>query len=449
MKITQIGLSLTNRCSANCIFCPSTKKRTDDMSLELVQRIVNEVNSDNFQSKHDLKSPHHTLHINLSENGDALLNVNLLDILRCLKTIKPRVWIMCNTTFHNMTKELSEIIVKEKLIDEITTYIDGEDSLEYEKVKRIPYKTIENNLINFIEINDCQIKLNIFYLGLGVYINAIYKAFGRLPNKIKNDEKFTIDELLKDNYPIIKRKLANVFLKSKNSQTSISRATIFAWAERETVKELRHDQKQFACPLINKIKTECFISPNGNMYACYYDETQNIIFGNITNNSINTIFNSKKRLDFFNHLKNRDYDKIGYPCNLVESCQRLDESEEIINMVKKTHSIIKYLSKNPQVKYIYENSKKMYIKVQMIKELVNKIHIRKPLSNQMILFPESFRGKGCLSSLSHEGVIECINCGNCDIGKAKEVADNIGYKVLIISDANFIKKQIELLESIK
>ena len=36
--------------------------------------------------------------------------------------------------------------------------------------------------------------------------------------------------------------------------------------------------------------------------------------------------------------------------------------------------------------------------------------------------------------------MNCINCGNCEIGKAKKSAEGIGYKVFIVPGSSFIKR---------
>jgi hypothetical protein len=75
--------------------------------------------------------------------------------------------------------------------------------------------------------------------------------------------------------------------------------------------------------------------------------------------------------------------------------------------------------------------------------LKNKISIKKfrttPIDKRLIFLPQCLRAVDCPSKLSPEGM-NCINCGNCEIGKAKKSAEDIGYKVFIVPGSSFIKR---------
>jgi hypothetical protein len=77
--------------------------------------------------------------------------------------------------------------------------------------------------------------------------------------------------------------------------------------------------------------------------------------------------------------------------------------------------------------------------------LKNKISMRKfrntPINKRLIFFPQCLRAINCPSKLSPEGM-QCINCGNCEIGKAKKSAEDLGYKVFIVPGSSFIKRLV-------
>ena len=77
--------------------------------------------------------------------------------------------------------------------------------------------------------------------------------------------------------------------------------------------------------------------------------------------------------------------------------------------------------------------------------LKNKISLKKfrntPINKRMIFLPQCLRAVDCPSKLSPEGM-NCINCGNCEIGKAKKSAEEIGYKVFIVPGSSFIKRLV-------
>ena len=59
--IREINLCLVNACNANCAFCPRRGheiKGEKFMQVELVDEILNQIRSDEFQEKHDLVGMH-------------------------------------------------------------------------------------------------------------------------------------------------------------------------------------------------------------------------------------------------------------------------------------------------------------------------------------------------------------------------------------------------------
>lgn len=312
-RLTSVNLALSNQCHANCIYCPKTrgKRKNIHMSFDIAKKIADEVASKKFRDLHDIRK------FQMGENGDALLNQDFIHIIRYFKKTNPDIPISLFTNFHNLTKDKSEIMIKERLIDKIHVNIDGHDSYSYFRVKKIPYKIVEQNLIDFIAIrneNNSYINLTIISLTFADYIKKIYKRFGKLPVKIKDDIK--IDTLI-DDFELIK----NIWVKRLNPKIDIfNRSSVVAWAERETVKYLIFDKSNI-CPNLYILKHQCFIAPDGDIYACCLDDMQNLVFGNIIHDSINDIYFGEKRSEFLRLLKNRQYSKIGNPCVLVESCK--------------------------------------------------------------------------------------------------------------------------------
>lgn len=77
--------------------------------------------------------------------------------------------------------------------------------------------------------------------------------------------------------------------------------------------------------------------------------------------------------------------------------------------------------------------------------LKNKISLKKfkgtPVSKRIIFLPQCLRAIDCPSKLSPEGM-KCINCGNCEVGRAKKTAEDLGYKVFIVPGSSFIKRLV-------
>jgi hypothetical protein len=77
--------------------------------------------------------------------------------------------------------------------------------------------------------------------------------------------------------------------------------------------------------------------------------------------------------------------------------------------------------------------------------LKNKISMRNfrntPINKRLIFFPQCLRAVNCPSKLSPEGM-QCTNCGNCEVGKAKKTAEDLGYKVFIVPGSSFIRRLV-------
>lgn len=79
-------------------------------------------------------------------------------------------------------------------------------------------------------------------------------------------------------------------------------------------------------------------------------------------------------------------------------------------------------------------------------QLKNKVSLTKfrntPVDKRIIFFPQCLRAVDCPSKLSPEGM-QCINCGKCEIGKAKNCATEKGYMVYIVPGSSFIIRLVK------
>ena len=65
-----------------------------------------------------------------------------------------------------------------------------------------------------------------------------------------------------------------------------------------------------------------------------------------------------------------------------------------------------------------------------------------PNHEKAIFLPQCLRSPQCKARISPEGFL-CINCGKCRIGKFKQKAQLLGYKVFILPGASCIKNIIK------
>ena len=312
--LTKINLSIASVCSSDCIYCPSNRgKSIKDkfMSYDCAKKIVTEISSPRFRSRHNVHN------ISIGENGDAFLNKEIIKILRLLRSELPYVRIICYTNFRYFDKHLINLVLKEKLIDFVGCNIDGSNEESYFKVKKTNFNTVKQNLLYFISIRrqlKCDVPLHIYAMTLFNYVNLIQNNLGVYPIKAKEYENTT----LIDDYEDIEKELSAYL---DHPKESFKKACAFGWAERDQFvsKKIKYDK--YCCPLLERIKNEAFIAPNGAWYVCCYDANNEIVLGNVMEKSLDEIYKSRKYQELIQLLENREFNKIGGPCKTVNCCQ--------------------------------------------------------------------------------------------------------------------------------
>lgn len=68
--------------------------------------------------------------------------------------------------------------------------------------------------------------------------------------------------------------------------------------------------------------------------------------------------------------------------------------------------------------------------------------LKTPKSQRFIFMPQCVRSTQCPAKLTPEG-IKCKDCGLCNVGEAKRVAEGLGYKFFIVPGSSFIKRIIK------
>lgn len=313
--LNEINLSLSSACSANCIFCPldrGQRIKEKIMPFETVKKIIDEVASESFQKQHAI----HTVHI--GENGDCFLNPKILQICRYIKKKLPNTKTRAFTNFANCTPKLSEKLLKEKLIDIWWCNIDGKDGANYYHVKGLDLRNTMKNIVHFLNIRDRQptrIPLTVTVCTLHNYIHKIHDAFGFYPTKLKDIALIHVP----DDYKEIKKIMYSLL---KEGSDSFGRTRIFGWAEREKLADKRFSQ-DYICPHISYLERAAYFAPDGSWYACCLDSNNEILFGNVHEESINDMYFGEKRRTFLELLKAKKYNEIGGPCKTIIGCMRL------------------------------------------------------------------------------------------------------------------------------
>ncbi len=64
-----------------------------------------------------------------------------------------------------------------------------------------------------------------------------------------------------------------------------------------------------------------------------------------------------------------------------------------------------------------------------------------PLSLRAVFVPQCLRSAKCPAHLTPEG-LKCVKCGQCTLGEAGILLENLGYRVFIIPGSSFIKRMV-------
>ncbi len=326
--LKSINLSLSCICGADCIFCPKergTNIKEKVMSLALAKKIIDELAADEFARNHDVHK------IIIGENGDAFLNKELIEILRYIRAKISNIKVILYVNFQHLNKDLSGIILKEKLADVIRCNIDGSNARNYFAVKRLDYNLVMDNISAFLRQRKelkCGTHLAVSVLTLNSYIHTIYNNFKFYPAKLSDLELIKI----KDDFRQTRNKLGGIL--DKGTDRVYKTNTIGAWGERQKIDAGKVDYKKYTCTHLIRIKHEAFIAPDGTWYACCLDSQCALSLGNIKEQSLQEVYSGAKRANLINLLEERRFSSVGGPCLTVNCCQPIHQNS-LINVLYK------------------------------------------------------------------------------------------------------------------
>ncbi len=309
--LKSVNLSLSTLCNAKCVYCPqdrgeNLKRRI--MPISLVRKITAELTAPDCKHKIEI--------IQLSENGDALLNKDFIEILRLLKRRLPSVKKILYTNLSLLTKQKSEIILKEGLIDRLICSIDSIDPGVFFMMNGMCLDRVLDNFKDFISVRDelhSSVPVTVRMLTLHSYVTSIKAALNFVPNDIDISRVPALDEA-----PLIKAYLDRIIDSSKDT---IGSSIVFAWNDREKFTgKVDHYTPNTFCPFLERNENDLFVGPDGSCYSCCLDSKCLITFGNVNTESLDSIFNGPKRASFLEKLRARKFIEIGEPCSSVICC---------------------------------------------------------------------------------------------------------------------------------
>ena len=285
-----VGLMLSRKCNANCIFCPVHKQKFKKHFMEM--RVFNKVIK-------ELKDSCYLGDLNFGENGDALLHPKFREMFaKASKDTMARLVLYSN--MGNMGKSMSKFVLENGL-DSLTLNIDGASPRTYQASKRgLNYEVIQRNLLQFIDLRDkinpkCTINISIISpvryhemrsgsnLSLDYDVPAIKKYWSqylRMANSVPRKEKDTISES----------------------------SYFYNWAN--PVNGVRMSP----CPMMEQLYKKIYINVEGYVYPCCLDYKTSLTYGNVKERSLRSIWSSKRRKTVISKILEKEYKGLGV-CN--------------------------------------------------------------------------------------------------------------------------------------
>lgn len=274
-----VQVQTSNKCNAACTFCPynhtEAKKKFEIMEWKIYKKIIDECSEHNVQQ---------ILPFFLNE---PLLNKELIRYINYAKEKNPNSAVKIFTNGSLLTNIKSKELLDSK-IDEVIFSFNGSTKEEYESVmKPLKFDEIKEKITNFIRLKGKNKKpaIAIHMLKLGLSDSSL--------NKIRdywNNIGVTVH-----------------FLKYENRAGNVQDYNI---ANSTSVRKVPCDR------LLNQI----YIMVNGDVVLCCADWKNEVILGNIRNQSVYSIWNDKKRMEYvMAHLESNFSDlKLCDICNFNE-----------------------------------------------------------------------------------------------------------------------------------
>ncbi|MFA5173818.1 MAG: radical SAM/SPASM domain-containing protein [Candidatus Pacearchaeota archaeon] len=249
----------TNLCNARCVMCPHTimKRKAKVMSLKNFKKIIN-----NVLNRYDIKK------LVITGFGEPFMDKNLIDKIKYINEKYPKLKIEIYTNASLLDQKTADEILKTK-IEKMTFSINGTES-NYKKIMGLDYEKTKNNVVYFLKKNK------------------------ELGNPILTNVSLMI---LKENEIDVKNFID--FWSPFSDSVRVYPPSDWAGALNEMVKRPSFKYKRWPCMTLWNAVT---VDVEGKVIMCCRDYESKVTFGNLINEDILKIRESKKFQDL---LKNQ------------------------------------------------------------------------------------------------------------------------------------------------
>lgn len=263
-KFKRIYIEITNKCNFKCSFCPETNRKKKTMTVEEFNNVIQKIKQ-------------YTEVIYLHVKGEPLTHPNLENILSICDNNNMQVNI---TTNASLLEDNKEIILNSTSVRQLNISIH---SIEQNKINKITEEEYIDSVINackYIEKNSrCIIAYRLWNLDNMLNVNKNILLIDKISKAYNVENLF---EKIKTNHAIILDR--KVFLNLD---------TIFEWPSMKANFISK-------CGTCYGLRTQLGILVDGTVVPCCLDNEGDIKLGNIFENSLEEILNSKRATDILN-----------------------------------------------------------------------------------------------------------------------------------------------------
>ena len=274
MKFKKIYIEITNRCNLSCKFCSKSNRIKKDMSISEFETVINKIKD-------------YTNHIYLHIKGEPLLHPSLEELLDiCSKNS-----IYVNITTNGINIDKCKNILLKPCVRQVNFSL---------------HSYVFNNPDKYISyINDYVLSAS----KLGKYCVYRFWAFN---GNYTDNERFFITSLSK----VYKTDVLKLLSNSENIKLStnvyINKSREFIWPD---INNNYYNEFGKCYALKDHIGILC----DGTIVPCCLDGEGIISLGNIYNDDLDSIINSKRFKDMLDNFKNnKKCEDLCRHCNFIE-----------------------------------------------------------------------------------------------------------------------------------